>query len=69
MRASSIESWKPRAKVAKEQGYDLVLDSSGNTNTGVPFVLYQKESPDLTDDVKAALQDATAGTAPPNPQP
>jgi Skp family chaperone for outer membrane proteins len=45
-------------KVAKEQGYDLVLDSSGSTNTGVPFVLHQKESPDLTDAVKAALQDA-----------
>ena len=45
-------------KVAKEQGYDLVLDSSGSTNTGVPFVLHRKESPDLTDAVKAALQDA-----------
>ncbi len=50
-------------RIAKEQGYDTVLDSSGNTNTGVPFVLYSKESPDLTDAVKAALRDSAANNA------
>lgn len=58
MRASLDKIMEISRKVAKEKGYELVLDSSGNTNTGVAFVLYQKESPDLTDDVKAALQDS-----------
>ncbi|MBK1882638.1 OmpH family outer membrane protein [Luteolibacter pohnpeiensis] len=48
------------AKVAKEQGYDAVFDSSGNTNTGIPFILYSKSAPDLTDFVIAALQDANS---------
>ncbi len=44
--------------VGKEQGYDLVFDSSGNTNTGLPFILCSSGSVDLTDDVIAALQDS-----------
>jgi Skp family chaperone for outer membrane proteins len=44
-------------QLAKERGFDSVFDSSGNTNTGVPFILYSKGSPDLTEDVQAALQD------------
>jgi Skp family chaperone for outer membrane proteins len=47
-------------KLAREQGYDGVFDASGNTNTGVPFILFSKNAPDLTDEVKAALKDATA---------
>lgn len=47
-------------KLAGERGFDFMLDSSGNTNTGVPFVLYSKNPNDLTEDVKAALQDAAA---------
>lgn len=58
MRASLNEIMETSRKVGKEQGYDLVFDGSGNTNTGVPFVLYSKEPPDLTDDVKAALEDS-----------
>lgn len=58
MRASLNKIIEISSKVAKEQGYDIVFDSSGNTNTGVAFVLYQKQSPDLTDDVKAALKDS-----------
>lgn len=50
-------------KIATEQGFDMVIDSSGNTNTGVPFVLYSKNPNDLTDNVKAALQDAAAKPA------
>ncbi|MCP5547618.1 MAG: OmpH family outer membrane protein [Akkermansiaceae bacterium] len=50
-------------KLATEQGFDMVIDSSGNTNTGVPFVLYSKNPNDLTDNVKAALQDAAAKPA------
>lgn len=42
-------------KIAAEEGFDWILDSSGNTNTGVPLVLYAKNANDLTDRVVAAL--------------
>lgn len=60
MRASLDMITETARKVGKEQGYDLVFDSSGDTNTGVPFVLYSNQSADLTDDVIAALQDSAA---------
>lgn len=52
-------------RIAKEKGCDTVFDSSGSTNTGVPFILYSKQSPDLTDAVKAALRDSTSASKPP----
>jgi Skp family chaperone for outer membrane proteins len=67
MRASLGSIMKVSQKVAKEKGYDLVFDGSGNTNTGVAFVLSNKNSPDLTDDVKAAMKDAAA-SAPAAPE-
>ena len=67
MRASLDKIAETSRKVAKERGYDMVFDSSGHTNTSVPFVLYHKKSPDLTDDVKAALKDAGEASAPPPP--
>jgi Skp family chaperone for outer membrane proteins len=42
-------------RMAKDDGYDWVLDSSGNSNTGVPLVLFAKGADDLTDRVIAAL--------------
>ena len=70
MRASLNKIMEASNRIGKEQGYDLVLDGSGNTNTSVPFVLYSKKSPDLTDDVKAALKDsAPAQAAPENATP
>lgn len=42
-------------KIAAEEGFDWILDSSGNTNTGVPLLLYAKNAKDLTDRVVAAL--------------
>ncbi len=60
MRASLDQILEISGKIGRELGYDLVFDSSGNTNTGEPFVLYSKDSPDITDDVKAAMQDAAA---------
>jgi Skp family chaperone for outer membrane proteins len=65
MRASLNRITETSRRIAKERGYDLVFDSSGSTNTGVPFVLWSGKSPDLTDDVKAALKDAAAAAAPP----
>lgn len=44
------------AEVGKERGFDLVIDTSGNSNTGVPVVLYTKNLPDLTDEVIARLK-------------
>jgi Skp family chaperone for outer membrane proteins len=55
MRASLDKIMETSRKVAADQGYDLVLDSSGHTNTGVAFILYRKDSPDLTDAVNSAL--------------
>jgi len=66
MRASLNKIMETANRISREQGYDVILDSSGNTNTGVPFVLYSKKSPDLTDDVKAALQDSAPASAAPN---
>lgn len=65
--------------VSKQKGYELVLDSSGATNTSAPFVLYARNAPDLTDEVSAILKKENAApnsgnpSAPapvaPNPQP
>jgi Skp family chaperone for outer membrane proteins len=57
MRASLALIHETTRKVAVQQGYDLVLDDSGNTNTGVPFVLYQKNAPDLTTAVAKAIEE------------
>jgi Skp family chaperone for outer membrane proteins len=53
-------------KIATESGYDLILDSSGSSNTGVPPLLYAKSADDLTDRVVAAL---AAPATPPDPTP
>jgi len=64
MRASLDRIVKISNKIAKEKGFDTVFDSSGNTNTGVPFVLYSKNAPDLTVDVQAAIKDSEAAQKP-----
>jgi len=60
MRASLDLIVETARLVARERGYDLVIDSSGHTNTGVPFILYQKRAPDLTDEISAAIVDDAA---------
>lgn len=67
MRASLNRIAEASQKVAKERGYESVFDSSGNTNTGVPFVLFSKDAPDLTTDVQAALTDSEPATPAANP--
>jgi len=47
-------------EISGKQGYDLVFDSSGNTNTGVPFVLFSKNAPDLTANIQSALKESEA---------
>lgn len=53
-------------KLGADKGYDWVLDSSGNTNTGLPFVLYAKDAMDPTDELTSSLSaaPASASTAP-----
>lgn len=53
-------------KIAKEEGFDMVFDSSGISNTGVPLMLYAKTPNDLTERVLAALATPKA-TEPPKP--
>jgi Skp family chaperone for outer membrane proteins len=64
MRASLNRITAASRKIAKERGFDSVIDSSGDTNTGVPFVLYSKNAPDLTADIQASLKDETPAPAP-----
>ncbi len=63
MRASLDRISAISGKISKERGFEAVFDSSGGTNTDLPFVLYSKDAPDLTADVQAALKD----TEPPAP--
>lgn len=58
MRASLNRIEETSKKISKERGFDAVFDSSGDTNTGVPFVLFSKDAPDLTADIQAALKDS-----------
>jgi outer membrane protein len=56
-------------KEAKDQGYMLVLDKSGNTFNRVPAVIYSQDSMEITDDIVKKLnrnQPKTAET--PKPQ-
>lgn len=64
MRGSLTWITEVSQKVAKEKGYDAVFDSSGHTNTGVPFVLFSKAAPDLTDEVQALLKDSKPAEKP-----
>jgi len=51
-------------KIAKDEGYDWVFDSSGISNTGVPLMLYAKTPNDLTERVLTALQPPPPAPAP-----
>jgi outer membrane protein len=43
-------------KISEERGFDAVFDSSGESNTGVPFVLFCRDATDLTHEIEAALK-------------
>ena len=53
---------KKAADVGQKQGYEMVIDISGKTNTQLPFVLYSKKSEDITSEVLAAMGQVIAGT-------
>ena len=64
MRASLQRIVKISNKVAKEKGFITVFDSSGNTNTGLPFILFSKQAPDITENVQAAIKDSDPAEKP-----
>ena len=43
------------AKEAKDAGYTLVLDKSGNTDKGVPTIIFSQESLDITEEIIKVL--------------
>ncbi|MGD0652069.1 MAG: OmpH family outer membrane protein [Verrucomicrobiia bacterium] len=56
------------SKEAKDVGYTLVFDKSGNTLNGIPTVVYSQDSMDITDDIIKKLnrnQPKTTGTPKP----
>lgn len=55
MRATLDRIMEVAREVSTARGFDLVFDSSGNTNTGLPVVIFSKQATDLTADVQAAL--------------
>ena len=64
MRARLDEIRSAAEKIAKAEGYDWIFDSSGQSNTGVPLMLYAKNPADLTDRVLAALGPAKPANPP-----
>lgn len=53
-------------KEARDAGYLLVLDKSGNTLNGVPAIVFSQDSLEITDDIVKILNknQPTGGTAP-----
>jgi len=55
MRASLNRITEATTQLAKERNLDAVLDISGNSNTGIPFILYSGDAPDVSGDVVGLL--------------
>jgi len=49
MRAILVKIQRSVSERAKEENYDFVLDTSGKSSQGTPFVLHSRESVDITD--------------------
>lgn len=55
MRGSLERITAAAVQLAKERNIDGVIDVSGNSNTGIPFVLYSGDALDITEDVVELL--------------
>lgn len=55
MRSSLNRITEAAAQIAKERNFDGVLDTSGNSNTGLPVVLYVRDAVDISEDVIEVL--------------
>jgi len=49
MRGLLVKIQRTVSERAKEGNYDFILDSSGKSNQGIPFVIHARETTDLTD--------------------
>ncbi len=49
MRGILVEIQRSVNERAKEGNYDFILDASGKSNQGIPFVIHARETTDLTD--------------------
>ncbi len=58
MRGILVEIQRSVNERAKEGNYDFILDSSGKTNQGTPFIIHARETTDLTDSL---LQEVNEG--------
>lgn len=54
-------------KEAKDAGYTLVLDKSGNTLNGIPTIVYSQELLDITDSILKILNKNAPKTEAPKP--
>lgn len=52
-------------QLAKERNLDAVIDTSGDSNTGLPITLYSGDALDLTDDVISLLDEKPLEEGPP----
>lgn len=55
MRASLNKISAAAQQIGKERNFHCVFDTSGNTNTGLPFVVYSGDAVDLSEDVIGLL--------------
>ena len=49
MRAILVKIQRTVSERAKEGNYDFILDASGKSNQGIPFVIHARDTTDLTD--------------------
>lgn len=58
MRSSLNRITETSHRIAKEKGFEIVFDRSGETSTGLPTLLYTKNPSDISDAVFDALMDS-----------
>ncbi len=59
MRAILVKIERAVTERAKEGNYDFILDASGKSNQGIPFVIHARDTTDLTDSLlKEVNEDA-----------
>jgi Skp family chaperone for outer membrane proteins len=49
MRGILVKIQRTVSERAKEENYDFILDASGKSNQGIPFVIHARETTDLSD--------------------
>lgn len=66
MRASIDEISQLIQETARSMGYEVIMDLSAISNTGIPLLLYVKDAPDITKDLMALLEKKDAAQAAPD---